>query len=56
MTGEVDHCIVRVSKAFGSLRSAVFITHDLCLETKRLVYRSVMLGVFLYGSKTWVPM
>ena len=44
MTGEVDHRIVQASKAFGSLHSAVFMAHDLSLETKRLVYRSVVLG------------
>ena len=55
MTGEVDQCIVQASKAFGSLRSAVFLAHDLSLETKRLVYCSVVLGVLLYGVETWAP-
>ena len=56
MTGEVDHRIVQASKAFGSLCSAMFMAHDLNLETKRLVYRSVVLGVLLYSAETWAPM
>ena len=34
---------------------AVFLAHDLSLETKRLVYCSVVLGVLLYGVETWAP-
>ena len=55
MTGEIDQHIVQASKALGSLRSAVFLAHDLSLETKRLVYCSVVLGVLLYGAETWAP-
>ena len=55
MTGEIDQRIVQASKAFGSLRSAVFLAHDLSLETKRLVYCSVVLGMLLYGAETWAP-
>ena len=33
----------------------MFLAHDLSLETKRLVYCSVVLGVFLYGAETWAP-
>ena len=54
MTGEIDQHIVQASKAFGSLRSAVFLAHDLSLEMKRLVYCFVVLGV-LYGAETWAP-
>ena len=32
MTGEVDRCVVKASKAFSSLHSAAFMAHDL---TKR---------------------
>ena len=53
MTGEVDHHFVQASRAFGSLHSAVFMAHDLSVETKRLVYRSVVLRV--YSAETWVP-
>ena len=55
MTGEIDQHIVQASKAFGSLHSAVFLARDLSLETKRLVYCSVVLGVLLYGVETWAP-
>ena len=33
----------------------MFAASDLTLETKRMVYRSVVLGVFLYGAETWAP-
>ena len=33
MTGEIDQHIVQVSKAFDSLCIAVFLAHDLSLET-----------------------
>ena len=55
MTGEVEHCIVRASRTFGSLCNVVFMDHLLNLETKRLVYRSVVLDVLLYGAETWAP-
>ena len=45
----------QVSKAFGSLHSAVFMAHDLSLEIKRLVYCSVVLVVLLYGIEMWTP-
>ena len=53
MTREIDQRIVQAFKAFGSLHSAVFLAHDLSLETKRQVYCSVVLGVLLYGVETW---
>ena len=40
---------------FGSLRDSVFAASDLTLETKRMVYRSVALGMLLYGAETWAP-
>jgi len=33
----------------------VFTASDLTLDTKRMVYRSVVLGVLLYGVETWAP-
>ena len=53
MAGEIDCRIVLVSKVFGSLHSAVFMAHDHSVETKRLVYCSVMLGVLFYGAEMW---
>ena len=55
MTAEVKHHIVQTSKTFGSLCNAVFMDHHLNLETIRLVYRSVVLGMLLYGVETWAP-
>ena len=43
------------SRAFGSLHGSVFTASDLTLETKRMVYRSVVLGVLLYGTEIWAP-
>ena len=43
------------SKVFESLCNVVFMDCDLNLETKRLVYHSVVLGVLLYGAETLAP-
>jgi len=51
----VDCQIAQASKAFGELCNSVFLACDLSLETKCLVYQSVVLGVFLYGAETWAP-
>ena len=55
VVGEVGCRIAQASRAFGSLRDSVFATSDLSLETKRMVYRSVVLGVLLYDAETWAP-
>ena len=55
MTGEVEHRIVRASRTFRSLCHAMFMDRHLNLETKRLVYRSVVLGVLLYDAEIWAP-
>ena len=52
MTGEVEHRIVRAFRTFGSLCNVVFMDCHLNLDTKRLVYHSV---VSLYGAETWAP-
>ena len=43
------------SKFFDHLCSSVFLAWDLSLETKRLVYQSVVLGVLLHGAESWAP-
>ena len=53
VVGEVGCRIAQASRAFGSLRDSVFAASDLSLETKRMVYRSVVLGVLLYSAETW---
>ena len=55
MTGKVEYHIVQASKTFESLCNAVFMDHDLNLETKGLVYHSVVLSVLLYDAETWAP-
>ena len=50
---EVGKRIAEASCAFGALREPVFKDWNLSLQTKRLVYRGVVLGVVLYGSETW---
>ena len=46
MTGEVTRRIAQASRVFGELRSSVFTACNLSLETKQLVYQSVVLGSF----------
>jgi len=55
VVGEVDCRIVQASRVFCSLRDSVFTASNLTLENKRMVYRSVMLGVLLYGAEPWAP-
>ena len=50
---EVEERIAKVSEAFGALWEPIFRDSNLCLRTKRNVYKAVDLGVFLYGSETW---
>ena len=50
---DVEDRIGRVSRAFGSLCRPVFRNGNLSLKMKRMVYRSAVLGVLLYGTKTW---
>ena len=45
----------QASKVFGGLCSSGFMVHNLSLETKRLVYHSVVLGTLLYGAEAWTP-
>lgn len=53
---DCDHHIAQASKAFDSLHSTVFMTHNLSLEIKSLlVYHSVVLGVLLHVVETWAP-
>ena len=49
--------VIELHKHLGLLAVSVilFTASDLTLETKRMVYRSVVLGVLLYGAETWAP-
>ena len=55
MVGEINIRIAQAVRTFGSLCRSVFIASDLTMETKRMVYRSVVLGVLLYGAEIWAP-
>ena len=44
---EVRERIAKVSRAFGELWEPIF------RDSKRKVYKAVVLGVLLYGSETW---
>ena len=44
--------IAQASKIFGELCNSA---RDLSIETKRLVYQSVVLGILLYSAETWAP-
>ena len=50
---EVSERIAKASKAFGALKEPIFKNSDLSCKTKCCVYKSVVLGVLLYGSETW---
>ena len=50
---EVEDRIARASRAFGTLCRPVFQDNKLSLETKRMVYRAVVMGVLLYGAEAW---
>ena len=43
VVGEVGCGIAQASRAFGNLRSSMFAATDLSLETKGIMYRSVVL-------------
>ena len=50
---EVKCRIGKAARAFGCLQRPVFRNHHLSVETKRNVYRAVVLSVLLYGAETW---
>ena len=51
--GEVKCRIGKAARAFGCLQKPIFQNHRLSVETKRKVYRAVVLSVLLYGAETW---
>ena len=50
---EVTCCIEKTARAVGCLQEPIFQNHRLSVETKRKVYREVVLSVLLYGTETW---
>jgi len=53
VTNEVACRIVRASKAFGSLREAIFMNRTFSVSTKRNVNKAVVLSFLLYGAEIW---
>ena len=49
---DVEERIARASRAFGMLRKSIFQNKSLTTDTKRAVYKAVVLGTLLYGSET----
>ena len=50
---EVGVRLAKASRAFGAMLRPIFLCSALSLDIKRMVYRSVVLSVLLYGSETW---
>ena len=46
---DVEAMVARASKAFGALCRPVFQDNSLSLETKRIVYRAVVMGGVSYS-------
>ena len=53
ITAEVSCRIAKASKAFGCLRVPIFLNHTLSINTKRAVYKAVVISILLYGAETW---
>ena len=53
ITPEINCCLARASKAFGCLREPVFLNRTLFTDTKRAVYKAVVVSILLYGAETW---
>ena len=51
--GEVMCRISKAARSFGCLQKSIFQNRHLSVETKRKVYRAVVLSVLLYGAETW---
>ena len=52
VVGEVSCRTAQASRAFGSLCNSIFTALDLTMETKRMVYQCVVIGILLYGDET----
>ena len=55
VVGEVNHQIAQACRAFGSLYDSVFTASNLAMLTKRLVYRSVVMGCCCMVLKPRLP-
>ena len=53
ITAEVSCRIAKASKVFGCLRIPISLNRTLSIDTKRTVYKAVVISVSLYGAETW---
>ena len=53
LSKEVLCRIAKAARIFGCLKEPIFRSKHLSLETKRAVYRAVVLSTLLYGAETW---
>jgi len=53
ITAEISCRIARASKAFGCLRVLIFFNQTLSIDTKRAVYKAVVISLLLYEAETW---
>ena len=51
---EVECRIAKAARAFGCLKKSIFQNKSLSLNTKKIVYRAVVLSSLLYSAETWV--
>ena len=56
MDADVSRRVAQASKAFGTLRKAIFLDKDLKLSTKKRVYNACVLSVLLYAAECWIPL
>ena len=50
---DIEHRISEASQAFGRLRSRVWNSHDIRLETKLALYNAIVPSTLLYDCETW---
>ena len=53
VTAKVNCRIAKASKAFGCLRVPILFNRTLSINTKRAVYKAVVISILLYGAETW---
>ncbi|CAH2097988.1 unnamed protein product [Euphydryas editha] len=53
LASEVPARIASVAAAFGKLKTRVWNSHDIKLQTKILVYQAIVLPTLLYAAETW---
>ena len=51
---KVPVCIGKASKALGYLHQSIFRNRTLSVDTKRSLYKAVVMPIILYGSETWM--